>query len=835
MKVHATLITAPTSDTPGTSLIVHFDDRRYIFGHIAEGTQRACIERKARLTKVQDIFLTGKTEWATTGGLVGFLLTVGDQRAEQSVATNGPKGATPNPVTLHGGDNLLQTIAATRSFVFRGALKMRVDEIEKEMVGKGAWKDGNVTVRALRISPSQPGSLGSPKEGETTTWRPSSPKSPKSPKSPGARGKRSAKDMEDQKAERIKQLKQVVEGMFDIQKSVNKSNEFEETDPLNQRGKRSRTSSEEGRGGGRDYSNKGQSQMAGNDMDRPLPPSEPSNVAMSYIMITHDHRGKFLEDKAKELGVPFGRIRGLLTRGQSITLENGRTIHPHEVIEPNVVGTGIAVCDLPDESYVDGFVAHSEWKDVKTITEKIGAFFWILGSGMSNNPKLAEFMKQFPEAKHIIAAEDVSTDRIAIGGAAKFAIKMNELDPVFYPKLHSAHKPAVEVPENTIPAETGLVFHIKPKWELQIREKKNEFKRDDEFNLHNVLRNVEPEFHAIVAETHQNLKNDPPQFEEFPGCDVEVNTLGTGSALPGRYRNVSATLITIPGNCSIFLDCGEGTVGQMKRAFGIAEYEKRLLDVKVLYISHLHADHHLGSINMLKKQTQLLKASGQANRATYIVAPKRFWTWLQDYSSVEDFGLSRLVFLQNEYLRSSEVGSFSTGKMMEFKKPPQYMKMCEELGIKEWVTAPAHHCQSSFTMAATFKDGFKLAYSGDTRPTDSFTIIGKGATLLVHEATFDDELIGEAVAKKHSTIGEAIQAGKDMNARKTALVHFSQRYPKAPAFAENDKGDVVYGSDYMRFKVGEINRFKRLVKGLETIFKDPEAEEELEAEGEAQK
>ncbi|KAI5817219.1 beta-lactamase-like protein [Pyronema omphalodes] len=831
MKVHATLITTPTSDTPGTSLIVHFDDRRYIFGHMAEGTQRACIERKARITKVQDIFLTGRIEWATTGGLVGFLLTVGDQRGEQLAAVNGPKGATPNPVTLHGGDNLLQTIAATRSFVFRGALKMRVDEIEREMLGKGAWKDGNVTVRALRISPSQP---SSPKEGETTTCKPTSPKSPKSP---GSRGKRSANDMEDQKAERIKQLKQVVKGMFDIQKSVNKSNEFEETDPLNQRGKRSRTSSEEGRGGGKDYSKKGQSQMAGNDMDRPLPPSEPSNVAMSYIMITHDHRGKFLEDKAQELGVPFGKIRGSLTRGESVTLENGRTVHPHEVLEPNVSGTGIAVCDLPDASYVDGFVSHSEWKDVKTISEKVGAFFWILGSGMSNHPKLVEFMKQFPEAKHIIAAEDVSTDRIAMGGAAKFAIKMNELDPGFYPKLHSAHKPAVEVPENTIAAETGLVFHIKPKWEVKIRDKQDEFQGDDEFNLHNVLENVEPEFHAIVAETHQDLQNNPPEFEEFPGSDVEVNTLGTGSSLPGRYRNVSATLITIPGNCSIFLDCGEGTIGQMKRAFGISEYEKRLLDVKVLYISHLHADHHLGSINMLKKQTQLLQARGEGNRPTYILAPERFWTWLQDYSTIEDFGLSRLIFLRNEYLRSSSIGSFATGQITEFKKPRQYTKMCEELGIQDWVTAPALHCQSSFTTAVTFKDGFKLAYSGDTRPTETFTVIGKDATLLVHEATFDDELIGEAIAKKHSTIGEAIQAGRDMKARKTALVHFSQRYPKAPAFAEDDKGDVVYGFDYMRFRVGEIRRFGRLVKGLETIFKDPEAEEELEGEGveEAQK
>ena len=80
----------------------------------------------------------------------------------------------------------------------------------------------------------------------------------------------------------------------------------------------------------------------------------------------------------------------------------------------------------------------------------------------------------------------------------------------------------------------------------------------------------------------------------------------------------------------------------------------------------------------------------------------------------------------------------------------------------------------------TFPSGFKFAYSGDCRPSRSFTEIGQGATVLLHEATFDDELRGDAQAKLHSTTSEAIGVGIAMGARRVLLTHFSQRYQKLP-------------------------------------------------------
>lgn len=69
--------------------------------------------------------------------------------------------------------------------------------------------------------------------------------------------------------------------------------------------------------------------------------------------------------------------------------------------------------------------------------------------------------------------------------------------------------------------------------------------------------------------------------------------------------------------------------------------------------------------------------------------------------------------------------------------------------------------------------------------------------MLIHEATMEDELSGEAVTKMHSTTSQAIQVGKDMDAKNIILTHFSQRYAKLPRFNDNFAGNVSIAFDNM--------------------------------------
>jgi ribonuclease Z len=88
------------------------------------------------------------------------------------------------------------------------------------------------------------------------------------------------------------------------------------------------------------------------------------------------------------------------------------------------------------------------------------------------------------------------------------------------------------------------------------------------------------------------------------------------------------------------------------------------------------------------------------------------------------------------------------------------------------------HCKGALALSIVFPDGFKVSYSGDCRPSDKFASIGHGSTVLIHEATFQDDMVGSALAKRHSTSAEALEVGRRMGARAVLLTHFSQRYQK---------------------------------------------------------
>ena len=88
---------------------------------------------------------------------------------------------------------------------------------------------------------------------------------------------------------------------------------------------------------------------------------------------------------------------------------------------------------------------------------------------------------------------------------------------------------------------------------------------------------------------------------------------------------VSGLLLQIPEKGNMIMDCGDGTWGQMCRFFGL-EGEGNVWDVlrdlKVVYVSHAHADHHAGLAKILamRKQVRTINISRKLWNATDAVA-----------------------------------------------------------------------------------------------------------------------------------------------------------------------------------------------------------------------
>lgn len=57
----------------------------------------------------------------------------------------------------------------------------------------------------------------------------------------------------------------------------------------------------------------------------------------------------------------------------------------------------------------------------------------------------------------------------------------------------------------------------------------------------------------------------PSCLEDVTREEMEIVLLGTGSSQPSKYRNVSSIFINLFSKGSLLLDCGEGTLGQLKR------------------------------------------------------------------------------------------------------------------------------------------------------------------------------------------------------------------------------------------------------------------------------
>lgn len=87
-----------------------------------------------------------------------------------------------------------------------------------------------------------------------------------------------------------------------------------------------------------------------------------SEENIAYSITIGASLGKFLPEKARELGIPEGPLWGLLKSGHSIKLENGRIVKPEEVLgEPK---PGIKIVYSGDTKYCEKIVEIAKEADL---------------------------------------------------------------------------------------------------------------------------------------------------------------------------------------------------------------------------------------------------------------------------------------------------------------------------------------------------------------------------------------------------------------------------------------------------------------------------------------
>lgn len=847
MATTVELVSVPSADTPGTCIYLHNEKISYVFGRVAEGTQRAFGSRKIHMGGTNHVFLSGPVCWEQLGGLIGYLLTVGNSldAVKEQVALQNKKredkgqkpidGNTRDGVDVHGADNLAHLLATSRAVLFRQPIVIKLHEhLEDPRAAEPNniepdWSDAAIRVwkvptRRARSSKPHKRSRDSdePKNMQAETVEAAAEAQPTVPRPSSEVAKVIVErlmfngSLENLASFRPKTLSELTANdnaiyIKDGVLAIYRGPYSEGGSPIPSPSDIAWVFSDkpiESAPGTAAHGTKDEKPDAFFNSPA-LPPATYSDISLSYIIKCHDRRGKFNAARAKELKV-LPKLFSKLTAGESVTSEEGQTVTPDMVLGEKQPGKGLAVADIPSADFLDSFFERPEWKNDE-LMEHVVVMYWILGDGIAQDPRIKQFTLDYPDIKHIFCAKETCPNMITHPGAAEGLARLRRIDPDRFPILNydnTVSYPAPEASSAINLGRAGLKMHIMPR---VASVDGNVVPFTDLVAPFNDV----PDEAIALAQKAKAETSDPAFLEriakeehDIPSRDAEIIPLGTGSSVPSKYRNVSSTLIRVPGIGNYLLDCGEGTLGQIVRLFGQEEAANILRDLKCIVISHLHADHHLGATSLIKRwYEQTLKDGSTANLA--ICCIHRYKQLLQEAAQVEDIGFHRLRFPSS--------GTSSTQNIDEITAQDLG---AENFGLARIKRVKVPHCWRSYATEIELTSGLRIAYSGDCRPSSDFAQQCKGVHLLIHECTFGDDMGSHAKAKKHSTMGEALKVASDMRARRVLLTHFSQRYTKSDSLRQTQAtdGNVLLAFDFMRVKLGDFQVAAKYVPAVELLM-----------------
>ncbi|KMS95093.1 hypothetical protein BVRB_012540 [Beta vulgaris subsp. vulgaris] len=642
---------------------------------------------------------------------------------------------------------------------------------------------------------------------------------------------------------------------------------------------------------------------------------KPSDVSVVYICELSEIKGKFHKEKAEALGLDVGPKRRELQNGKSVKSDRlDIMIQPSDVIDPSVRGPVVLIVDCPTESHAEKLsTTQSLGKYYAKLSgeapETVNSIVHLTPASVVNTRNYQNWMKKFGSVQHIMAGYSMKNVGIPIlESSARITNQLGYLCPQFFPApaLHSREhhfdaavgmdsltKEPTEGTCDSILAENLLKFTLLPHSQFGL----------DKANVpgliapSQVISNLLLEIPEVVEAAQQITQfwSEPEHSSKdsegliggllldqnpIPSClenirrdDGEIVLLGTGSSHPSKYRNVSSIFVNLFSKGNLLLDCGEGTLAQLKRRYGMDGAANAVRNLRCIWISHIHADHHAGLVRILALRRDLLK--GTPHEKLHVIGPKYLESFLNKYKDLEDLDMQFLDcrsttaaswdtfehgFVSTKYptcssdcmidehvnnenkddtcfLRCSKRQKLSSNvdTCVDTRFLMSLSEVLKEAGLERLTSFPVIHCPESFGVILKARErvnnsgvlipGWKVIYSGDTRPCTEVIQASKGATLLIHEATFEDSLAEEAIARNHSTIKEAMEVGTSAGAYRIILTHFSQRYPKIPSFDEINLEKACIAFDLMSVNLADLHLLPRILPYLKLLFRDDVTEQ----------
>ena len=300
--------------------------------------------------------------------------------------------------------------------------------------------------------------------------------------------------------------------------------------------------------------------------------------------------------------------------------------------------------------------------------------------------------------------------------------------------------------------------------------------------------------------------------------DLQVIFLGTGGSIPTPKRGLSAVAVRRKDELLLF-DCGEGTQRQMIKA-GVGFYRKTKI-----FVTHMHGDHILGLPGLLQTMSLL-----DRTRKLEIYGPKGIKAFVDAISQTVRFTLtfplqvveieSGLVLDEKEYgiyaVQSNHIDPSLAYALTEKPRPGRFnTEKAKALGVPEGPLWSKLQCGNSVELPdgkaikpervlGHPRPGRKIVYTGDTGASKNVVELAANADLLIHEATFEEELKERAKEDGHSTPSMAAETAKAAGVKKLVLTHISARYKEADILLEQARkvfGNTELAEDFLGLEI----------------------------------
>jgi ribonuclease Z len=298
---------------------------------------------------------------------------------------------------------------------------------------------------------------------------------------------------------------------------------------------------------------------------------------------------------------------------------------------------------------------------------------------------------------------------------------------------------------------------------------------------------------------------------------IELIFLGTSGGMPTKERAHSAIALRYGGEVLLF-ECGENA----QRQFMYTTYSPMKIDK--IFISHWHADHFAGLPGLIQSMSLQNRS-----RDLHIYGPKSTKKFIDMIMKTGHFKCKfdviphevttgKMICAGKKYsvytIPTNHSVETLAYKFEEMPRPGKFnASKAKKLGIQEKDFGKLQDGKSIKVGKKKIKPdqvigpdrpGKTIVYSGDTIFNPKIIEFSEKADLLIHEATFGDEMREWAEKVGHTTNIQAAEIAKKAKVKELILTHLSPRYKETKTFLAQAKTkfkNTKIANDFMEIVV----------------------------------